>query len=415
MLDTRRRFLSFCAGCAATLLAGCMPGTGESTPVAANRPQTPAATVGAAPTPVQSPAVARSAPPGVSEARFARLARGINTSSWFSQTGSYTSSHFKSYVTADDIKLIKSAGFTHIRFPMNPFSIVGESLFDPNDPATLDVRFLRDMDAALDMMLEQGLAVIVDIHPEDDFKQRLASDDKAVADFATFWKSLAAHLAQRDPEQLFLEILNEPVIPDLARWTAIQKQVLTAMRVGAPQHSLIATAHKWSSIDELVQLEPVADANVIYNFHDYEPHIFTHQGATWGSEEWKYVDHLPYPSSPQAVAPALDTIKNASARQAVIQYGAQNWNAARIDTLIARAASWANQYNVRLTCNEFGVYRLRAAPEDRNAWIHDTRVALEKYHIGWAMWDYAGGFSVVTNQSSTRAMDPATLQALGLG
>jgi hypothetical protein len=32
----------------------------------------------------------------------------------------------------------------------------------------------------------------------------------------------------------------------------------------------------------------------------------------------------------------------------------------------------------------------------RAQWLHDMRVAFEKNHIGWAMWDYQTNFVVVT-------------------
>jgi len=101
-------------------------------------------------------------------------------------------------------------------------------------------------------------------------------------------------------------------------------------------------------------------------------------------------------------------------QQTVLRYGLDRWNAARIDAEIAVAAAWGKRWNVPLTCNEFGVYRATATPEDRAAWIHDVRTALEKYGIGWTMWDYAGGFSVVTRPSGVSTPDPVTLKALGM-
>src|SRR5438477_623988 len=82
---------------------------------------------------------------------------------------------------------------------------------------------------ACDMMLGQDLAVIVDLHPEDDFKLRLATSDAAVDTFVTFWHALAEHLSTRDPEQVFLEVLNEPVLKDAQHWAAIQAKLLAAM------------------------------------------------------------------------------------------------------------------------------------------------------------------------------------------
>ena len=67
-----------------------------------------------------------------------------------------------------------------------------------------------------------------------------------------------------------------------------------------------------------------------------------------------------------------------------------------------------------MICNEFGVYRKNADPGDRAAWISDVRTSLEKHGIGWAMWDYDGGFDVVNRQDGKAVPDPATVRALGL-
>jgi hypothetical protein len=60
------------------------------------------------------------------------------------------------------------------------------------------------------------------------------------------------------------------------------------------------------------------------------------------------------------------------------------------------------------------VYRKAAKPEDRASWLKDVRTALEKHGIGWAMWDYSGGFGVVTKAQGQPVVDPVTVQALGM-
>jgi endoglucanase len=65
-------------------------------------------------------------------------------------------------------------------------------------------------------------------------------------------------------------------------------------------------------------------------------------------------------------------------------------------------------------CNEFGVYRKNAEPKDRVAWLTDVRTSLEKYVIGWTMWEYHGGFGVVTMQNGQPTPDEQTLRSLGL-
>jgi hypothetical protein len=81
---------------------------------------------------------------------------------------------------------------------------------------------------------------------------------------------------------------------------------------------------------------------------------------------------------------------------------------------IDQVAAWASTHNVRVTCNEFGVYRALADPKDRTKWITDVRVALERHRIGWTMWDYAGDFGLVSGQPGSRVVDAAVVSALGL-
>jgi endoglucanase len=337
------------------------------------------------------------------------MRRGVNLSHWFSQSRDYSEAHLREHTTRSDIELIKSLGFDHVRFPVEP-----APLFDEAHPSELNAEYLRHLDAALDMIFASGLAVILDLHPSDEFKIKLRTDDRAVAALADFWRSLARHLAARDPERLFLEIMNEPMVEDPFRWMGIQARLTAAIREGAPRHTIIATAPRWSAVDQLLLIEPVADRNVVYNFHFYEPHNFTHQGATWGPDFWPYLKNVPYPSSPEAVAPLLASINNETARGALKGYGDERWDATRVEGEIDKAAEWARVRGVALTCNEFGVYRAFAPVGSRVHWIADVRAALERHNIGWTMWDYAGGFGVVVRKDGRTVVDPNTVVALGL-
>jgi hypothetical protein len=96
------------------------------------------------------------------------------------------------------------------------------------------------------------------------------------------------------------------------------------------------------------------------------------------------------------------------------EYGEQRWDAARVEREISAAAEWARKRGVPLTCNEFGVYRAYAPADARLRWIGDVRAALERHRIGWAMWDYAGGFGVAVRKGGRAVLDPSTAAALGL-
>src|SRR5208283_1619836 len=231
--------------------------------------------------------------------------------------------------------------------------------------------------AAVKMILDHGLAVVIDLHPDSGFKARLTKDDEFVERFADFWRALAAHYSTWDTDRVFLEILNEPEFADRYRWLGVQVKLAAAIREGAPAHTIIAAGARWSDDDDLVFQEPLHDPNVIYNFHFYEPHIFTHQGATWSTYFWHWVRGLRYPSSPESVAKVAAGVPDAVDRLAVIRYGEDHWDSARIDAEITQVWEWARQRGVPVVCNEFGVFRDYADPKDREAWIRDVRTALE--------------------------------------
>src|SRR6266852_5470822 len=345
----------------------------------------------------------------VPASRLARLRHGINLSHWFAQSGDYSRAHLESHTTAEDIALIRSIGFDHVRLTLEP-----APLFNQEDPGRLKAEYLKYLDNALDLILTQGLAVIVDIHPSDEFKKKLNSNDRQIEAFGKFWRALAQHLSTRDPERVFLEVINEPMVEDGYRWFGMQGKLISAIRSGAPQHTIIASGHRWSGLAELLFMQPYADRNIIYNFHFYDPFAFTHQGATWAGPNPPFYMNIPYPSHPESVSKVLDMIQNQPARDNLVRYGEDRWNVARIDREISTAAAWPARNHVPLTCNECGVYRKVAPPADRALWIRDMRTTLEKYGIGWAMWDYAGGFGVVNKQNGHATPDAEIVKALGL-
>lgn len=343
-------------------------------------------------------------------ARFGRLRRGINLSHWFSQAPNYTKAHLETHTTAQDIALIKSMGFDHVRLPIEPAPLLSET----PDPSILNSTYLQYVDSALDMVLATGLAVVVDIHPSDEFKLRMNRDERGIEAFQKFWRAFASHLSKRNPDSVFLEVLNEPMVEDAYRWYGIQAKLIASIRAGAPNHTIIAGGNRWSGLYEMLFLEPYADPNVIYNFHYYEPFAFTHQGATWAGPNLPFYKNVPYPSSPEAVKLLLDTIADEPARYNLLRYGEDTWNGQRIERELGAAAAWAAKHRVYITCNEFGAFRKVVRPGDRVAWLHDMRTALEKHGIGWTMWDYAGGFAVVNKINGQAQRDPELLKALGL-
>jgi endoglucanase len=348
----------------------------------------------------------------VPTARLAHIRHGINLSEWFAQVydpEGYTRKHFQNWTTSSDIALIKAAGFDHVRLSVNP-----QPMMDAARRQGGSEDYFGYLDAAVKMILDAGLAVEIDMHPNSDFKERLAKEDDFIARFADFWSTVAQHYSSWDPDRVFFEILNEPEMRDAYRWYGVEAKLAAAIRRGAPANTIIAAGARWDDDDDLVFLEPLPDNNVIYVFHFYEPHIFTHQGATWGAYYWHWLKGLHYPSSPENAAEVAALVPEARDRMQVIRYGQDHWDASRIEAEINQVADWAKQRGVPLICNEFGVFRHFSDPQDRARWITDVRTSLERHNIGWAMWDYSGSFGVVTNRETKATLDEVTVRALGL-
>jgi hypothetical protein len=158
----------------------------------------------------------------------------------------------------------------------------------------------------------------------------------------------------------------------------------------------------------------LADPNIVYNFHFYEPFFFTHQGAGWTSDEVRDLKNVPYPSNANEIAAILPTIPNLETRYRLFSYGLQRWDAATLTQRIAFAADWGKLHLVPVICNEFGAYKDTVQPDSRARFLHDARSAMEANHIGWAMWDYRGNFGVVDRTDNEIRPDDLIVKALGL-
>jgi len=360
----------------------------------------------------QDPSAAgRSGQVKIAFARAQHLRHGINASEWFAQSASdYSAARTDRYIDADDIALMAKLGFDSVRLSIDPVPLEDAM----NTPPGSAGNFLARLDRAVDAMLANGLAVQIDIHPEGPYKQQVKSSSEGVARFLMLWRRLAKHYADRDPEKVFFEIMNEPEVNDPYRWAGIQAAAAGAIREVAPKNTLIATGPNWSAIADLMTQHPLPDGNVIYTFHFYEPHEFTHQGAGWGTPWWIYTHGIPYPAADSS----LDLVKQVpdlADRYAFERYWLDHWDAHRIRLQIDAAADWGKTYGVPLLCNEFGAYRRVTDAASRMNWIRDVRTALEADGIGWTMWDYRGGFGVVWKQDGQPAkVDDKVVEALGL-
>jgi hypothetical protein len=328
------------------------------------------------------------------------LQHGVSITGWFRFPASADPAALRTYLPDAALADLRRAGFSFVRLAVQPEFLRGA----PERQALL-IDAIRRIERA-------GLGVLVDAHPA---AWHLETSEADRAALLGFWHDLAPALRMLDPRLTFPELLNEPVFPGApAQWQALQDQLLHAVRTALPQHTIVLTGNDWGSIAGLTALQPVADGNVVYSFHFYEPAELTALAAYRPGLDRSALARLPFPVDAAACA-SLAATTDADTAGVIRFYCSLHWDPSKIAARIATAADWGRRNHAALLLGEFGA-SAALLPSARLAWLRAVREAAEAHDIGWALWGYDDvmGFGVVRPPGQHPLLDPAVLRALGL-
>lgn len=341
---------------------------------------------------------------GVPPSRLTVLARGFNVQGWLELPP-----------RPPDIAVLaqlRARGFTHVRLP-----VAIETLTEPfSTPAGVRRQF-GALDAAVATLFRLDFAVSIDMHPSGRFSRlHVEQPERALSIAESVWHKLARRYAVRSPDRLFFEVLNEPTVSRTI-WNEQGPRLVAAIRSEAPDHTIIYDHADYQRIDALPAVEPVADRNVVYAAHFYDPMIFTHQGLSWSEDPLRYLHNVPFPAElgDPAVVRLLDELRYQGRSESgglLVKELREPWTEERIDGEIAVAASWAVLQGRPVIINEFGVLNWKAEPADRARWLGTVRQAAERNCLGWTHWDYADGFGFVRREFGREIPDETILRAL---
>ncbi|MBE0534733.1 MAG: cellulase family glycosylhydrolase [Phycisphaerae bacterium] len=352
--------------------------------------------------------ITTAAPSQVPQGRLERLATGANICRWFRYVRRDTEEHFANYISEAEAAMMAQIGLKHVRIAIHP-----NVLMDQSTGAILESRAAW-LEAAMRRFHRAGLLVVIDLHNED--REAELSPDWQNA-FVKFWTALATRLKGFDPDLTVFEIINEPVFAGREEeWNVLNARLTAAIRQSAPQHTIMTTGAGWGGIDGLKRLTPLPDKNIVYSFHCYDPFPFTHQGATWAGEDVKPLRGVPYPSSPETVAPLLAALDDKpGSRRMVERYGNERWNKARLAARFKEGIEWGARQGVALYCGEFGVFPVHSDPEHRANWFRDFGQVLAEHRIGWAVWGWDEGFGLNRRYVDGKPqVDQIVVKSLGL-
>ena len=345
---------------------------------------------------------------GVPASVLHRLSKGANICRWFRYPDPDTQDHFNNYISESEAKKIRAMGITHVRLCITP-----KYILNPANGAVIET-FAKQIDAAITRFHKADLLVVVDIHNEEREPEGNTTWEK---NFVKFWGTYARRLSKFDPSMTVLEIINEPVYENKENlWLALNPQLVSAIRKSAPRNTIITSGPNWGGIWGLMKMKPVADRNVVYSFHCYDPFTFTHQGATWAGPDVIPLKGVPYPSSPALVEPLIAGLAgHPNSQKMLTDYGKENWNKAKMQQNFKQAIDWGKTNHVSLYCGEFGVFPQNSLPKHRANWFRDFGQVLAENKIGWSVWGWDEGFGLDRKVVNGKpVVDKVVAQALGL-
>jgi endoglucanase len=264
----------------------------------------------------------------------------------------------------EHFRLIKEAGFDHVRINLHPFDHMGPA--DEGEAVgAYEIRpdWLATLDWAVEQALTNDLAVVLDMHEFN------AMGDDPVGNrgrLMATWQQLAPRY-QDAPETVLFEILNEPCRElTFELWNRYLAEAHEVIRDSNPERTLIIGPAFWNNIDYLDKLVlPEDDRKIIATVHYYRPMAFTHQGAAWS--DFVDLSDVTWQGTPEE-------------REAI-----------RSD--FARAQAWSAEHRRPLYLGEFGAYD-KADMASRVRYTRFVARLAEEMDWSWAYWQFDSDFIV---------------------
>lgn len=346
------------------------------------------------------------------------------------------------WAPGDQFARIRQMGFDFVRLSVDPGPLLATQ--GAKRQQALDI-----LEADVARIVATGLHVVFNLQAVSQVPAygmdmvNAGSRSDAVAQYRQMSVDAARMLTAIGPGKVAIEPFNEPAYYPCdtgghSDWQAVMGDTVEAIRAVAPDLTIVATGACGGSVDGLVDLDPTFDdPDILYSFHMYDPHSFTHQRL---DDPKLFGSGLPWPPSAgtsDGVVAALrahmraagldETAQDANLR--VVQpyiddYFRQNWGEDDLARRFAHVVAWATAHHIpasRLFMGEFGAIlmsqdgRTGAADADRLRYLSDVRMQADSYGIPWSIWEYSNPYGMTVILPKGEAVpDPELLAVLGL-
>lgn len=313
---------------------------------------------------------------------------GVNLGGWISQFAQYSIEHFDTFITENDIASIRDMGFDHVRVP------VDYNVLEDEEGNILESGFAY-LENCRRWCEKYDLNMVIDLHEcfgysfdplkKDMDRKKFFYDEELQKRFLNLWSEIARRFAGYT-KQVAFEPLNEVVLNEVAdAWNVLLEKYIAMIREITPDVYIIAGGVCYNSVLSVALLNIPLDEKIVYNFHCYEPMVFTHQGAYW-IEDMPLDFRIGYPKSLEEYRKTSEELSQALVG-AVFSEEVREPGPGFFEDLFLPAIKKAQEDGVALYCGEYGVID-RASEDDKKRWLADITEIFEKYQIGRAQWNY---------------------------
>lgn len=273
----------------------------------------------------------------------------------------------------DDFRWIAEFGFDFVRLPMTYTQwIEGDDVWKITEAG------LAKVDRAIELGRKHGLHVCLNFHRAPGYsvnRERqepfsLWKDQEARDCFCLHWATFAKRYRGISSSQLSFNLVNEPgaIGADMSRedHERVVRAAVAAIRKEDPERLIIADGLGWANIT----CPELKDLGIAQSCRAYVPSGVSHYKASWvGGENW------PEPVWPDHV-----------------EWG-KTWNRAALEEHYRPWIELARE-GVGVHCGEGGAFSY-TPHKVVLAWLRDVLDILTRAGIGYALWNFRGGFGIL--------------------
>lgn len=276
----------------------------------------------------------------------------------------------------------------------NYVNISTAGLFTVQPPYRLDEEALANLDRLLEMVAAADMFAVITFRTgpgrsefaiiggggwpaESYIVNTVWTDESAREAWAAMW-GFAAERYRDDPIVIGYDLMCEPnsnAVLDIwdaetfysqyagtgYDWNAWYPHLVRAIRGVDAFTPILVGGNSFSGAEWIPYLQPVDDPYVVYTFHQYSPHEYTHQAPPDPMRTYPGYFDIDYDGDPET------------------------FDGAWLESLLSSAVDFSAKYHVPVAVNEFGAERWVSGAAD---YVRDEMDLFEGYGWNYAVWQW---------------------------